>query len=74
MTETAPAVLTAVTELTLTGGVPLRVVGEPKAIEAVLVSAARGSMLELAWLTEADTGQSVGVNPDHVLTIRSGTR
>ena len=71
MTETEPAAVGPVTELTLTGGVRVRVAGEPRQIEAAILSAARGSLLELAWLTEADTGQGVGVNPDHVLMMRA---
>jgi hypothetical protein len=60
-----------VTELTLTGGERLRVEGAPRAIETILLSAARGSIMELAWLTEANTGHEVGVNPDHVMMIRA---
>lgn len=60
-----------VTEVILSGGERLRIEGDSHAVEAVLLSAARGSIMELAWLTEADTGARVGVNPDHVLMIRA---
>lgn len=60
----------AVTELTLTGGERLRVEGTPQTIETVVLSAARGSLMELAWLTEADTGARIGVNPEHVMMLR----
>lgn len=60
-----------VTELVLTGSEHLRVEGSPPAVEAVLISAARGSIMELAWLIEADTGLRVGVNPEHVLMLRA---
>jgi hypothetical protein len=60
----------SVTELVLTGGVRLRVEGDAKAVESVILSAARGSLMELAWMTEADSGQRVGVNPEHVLMLR----
>jgi hypothetical protein len=60
----------SVTEITLTGGERLRIEGAPEDVEAVILSAARGSLLELAWMTEADSGQRVGVNPDHVLMLR----
>jgi hypothetical protein len=60
-----------VTELTLTGGERLRVAGDPHDVEATILSAARGSLMEFAWLTEADSRQPVGVNPDHVLMIRA---
>lgn len=58
------------TELILTGGQQLRVEGDAKRVETAVVSAARGSILELAWLTEAHTRLRVGINPDHVLMIR----
>jgi hypothetical protein len=59
-----------ITELTLTGGERLRVEGDPHDVEAVILSAARGSLMELAWLIEADSRERVGVNPDHLLTLR----
>ncbi len=59
------------TEIVLTGGERLRVEGDAKRAENVIVSAARGSILELAWLTEARTRRRVGLNPDHVLMIRA---
>ena len=59
-----------VTEIVLTGGERLRVQGDLTAVEAVVISAARGSIMELAWLTEAGTGERVGVNPEHVLMLR----
>lgn len=59
-----------ITELTLTGGVRLLVQGEPRTVEAAVLSAARGSLMELAWLVDAATGLPVGVNPEHVLMLR----
>ncbi len=61
----------SVTELVLTGGERLRIQGDPRDVEAAILSAARGSLMELAWLTEADSAQPVGVNPDHVLMLRA---
>jgi hypothetical protein len=60
----------SVIELTLSGGERLRVQGDPQAVEAAILSAARGSIMEFAWMTEADSGQRVGVNPEHVLLLR----
>lgn len=57
-------------EILLSGGERLRVAGDPQAIEAAILSAARGSIMELAWMTEVDSGQRVGVNPEHVLLLR----
>ena len=59
------------TEIVLAGGERVRVAGAIEQAETAIVSAARGSILELAWLTEAGTGRRVGINPDHVLMIRS---
>jgi hypothetical protein len=58
-------------EIVLAGGERVRVAGDAKQAETAIVSAARGSILELAWLTEADTARPVGINPDHVLMIRA---
>ncbi len=59
------------TELVLTGGEHVRVEGDAKRVEGTIVSAARGSILELAWLIESRTHRRVGINPDHVLMIRA---
>jgi hypothetical protein len=42
-------------------------------VEAAILSAARGSIMELAWVTEAHTGERIGINPDHVLMLRNLT-
>lgn len=60
----------SLTELMLVGGERLRVQGDPHDIERAILSAARGSIMELAWMTEADSGERVGVNPDHVILLR----
>jgi hypothetical protein len=59
------------TEIILAGGERVEVSGDAKQAETTIVSAARGSILELAWLTEAHTGRRLGINPDHVLMIRA---
>ncbi len=63
----------SLTEITLAGGDRLRVHGDPREVEKTILAAARGSIMELAWLTEADSGHSVGVNPDYVVTVRAAT-
>ncbi len=60
-----------ITEITIVGGDRLRVQGDAKAVEAQILSAARGSLLEFAWLTDAASGERIGVNPDHVLFLRA---
>jgi hypothetical protein len=61
------------TELILTGGQRLRVEGDLQTVEATVISAARGSIMELAWLIESVTGERVGVNPEHVVMVRAST-
>ena len=60
-----------VSELTLTTGERIRVAGSLREVEAVIVAAARGSIMELAWVVHADSGERVGVNPEHVILLRS---
>jgi hypothetical protein len=63
--------VTPTTEITLSGGERLRVEGDAEQVQALILSAARGSLMELAWMTEAETGARIGVNPDHVLLLRA---
>jgi hypothetical protein len=44
--------------------------GEPETVEASIVGAARGSIMQLAWLTDATSGKPFAVNPEHVVTVR----
>jgi hypothetical protein len=60
----------ATTEITLITGAQYAVQGEPETVEASIVGAARGSIMQLAWLTDATTGKSFAVNPEHVVTLR----
>jgi hypothetical protein len=59
------------TEITVIGGDKYRVEGEAKEIEALILDAARGSLMELAWLTEAETGERLAVNPAHIVLLRT---
>ncbi|MGI9184740.1 MAG: hypothetical protein ACR2GZ_07220 [Solirubrobacteraceae bacterium] len=63
--------MTQLTEITFLGGDRLRVAGDAKEVEKAILSAARGSLMELAWVTEAESGQRLGVNPDHVMLLRA---
>jgi hypothetical protein len=65
--------MTAKAEITMLGGERLRVEEDAKELEAAILAAARGSIMELAWITEAQTGQRIGINPDHVLLLRALT-
>ena len=45
--------------------------GDPLDVEKAIIAAARGSIMQLAWLEEAESGRSLGVNPAHVVSLRS---
>jgi hypothetical protein len=45
--------------------------GEPADVEKAIIAAARGSIMQIAWLEEADGGRTVGVNPAHVVSLRA---
>ena len=59
------------TEITLVGGERHRVHGDAKQVERLILDAARGSLLQFAWLKDAVTGETLGVNPDHVVALRA---
>jgi hypothetical protein len=40
-------------------------------VERIILDAARGSIMQLAWLVEADTGEDLALNPDHVVMLRA---
>ena len=63
----------AMTEITLVDGARHCVEGDVKEVERLILDAARGSILELAWLTDAQTAEPLGVNPGFVMTLRAVT-
>jgi hypothetical protein len=60
---------TALTLVTMTTGERYEVNGTAESIEAAIVGASRGSIMQLAWLTEAGTGRSIAINPLHVVAL-----
>jgi hypothetical protein len=62
---------TSTTEILLVTGERYRVEGDVKNVERMILDAARGSIMQLAWLTEADTRGEVAVNPEHVVALRA---
>lgn len=62
---------TPTTELTVVTGDRYRVAGDAKDIERTIVDAARGSIMELAWMADADTGERIGINPESLVMLRS---
>lgn len=63
--------MTFTTEITVSTGDRYRVAGGVKEVERVILDAARGSIMQLAWLVEAETGEDLAVNPEHVVKLRA---
>ncbi len=62
------------TEITLLTGERHRVRGGAKEVERTILDAARGSIMELAWLIEAETGDDLGLNPKYVVALQAAKR
>jgi hypothetical protein len=62
---------TSTTEILLVTGERYRVGGDVKQVERTILDAARGSIMQLAWLVEADTRDDLAVNPEHVVALRA---
>ena len=65
--------MSALTEITVVGGDRYVVEGEAEDVERLVLAAARGSIMELAWLIEAQTGERIGLNPECVVMLRPVT-
>jgi hypothetical protein len=63
--------MTSTTEIGLVTGGRIRVEGDAKDVERAILDAARGSILELAWMVDSETAESIGVNPEYVVTVRA---
>jgi len=59
-----------ITEITVVGGDRYSVDGDTKAVEAIILDAARGSLMGFAWVVEAETGEQIGLNPEHIVMLR----
>jgi hypothetical protein len=62
---------TGTTEITLVTGERHCVAGNAKDVERTILDAARGSIMQLAWLVDANTGADLAVNPAHVVLLRT---
>ena len=62
---------TRTTEITVLTGDRYRVEGDARDVERIILDAARGSIMQLAWLTEAETGEDLAINPEHVVMLRA---
>jgi hypothetical protein len=63
--------MTSITEITVLNGERFRVAGEAKDVERAILDAARGSIMQFAWLTDAQTGEPVAINPECVVMLRA---
>jgi hypothetical protein len=63
--------MTTTTEITVVTGACYQVAIAPKDVERIILDAARGSIMQLAWLVDAETGQDLAINPDHIVTLRA---
>jgi hypothetical protein len=61
----------SITEITLLGGWRHCVDGQVKEVEQQILSAARGSIMQLAWFTDTQTAEPLAINPEHVMTLRA---
>jgi hypothetical protein len=43
----------------------------PEKVEEAIVGASRGSIMQLAWLSEAGTGRTIAINPLHVVALEA---
>lgn len=61
----------ATTEVVLVAGERYSVEGDVKSVERIILDAARGSIMQLAWFIDAENGGEVAVNPEHVVALRA---
>jgi hypothetical protein len=59
------------TEITVAGGGHYRVQGDASDVERTILAAARGAIMEFAWLIDAETGEPFAVNPASLVTLRA---
>jgi len=57
-------------EIRMVNGEAVRVEGTLNEVEKELSDAARSGSSRIAWLTQEGTDQQIGVNPDHVVSLR----
>ena len=63
--------MNSTTEITIVTGDRYRVEGDAKGVERVILDAARGSIMQFAWLVDAETGEELAVNPGGVVILRA---
>ena len=63
--------VTHTTEITVVTGERYRVEGDLRDVERIILDAARGAIMELAWMADAETGERIGINPECVVVLRA---
>jgi hypothetical protein len=61
----------ALTLIIMATGERYQVDGSAESVEAAIVGASRGSIMQFAWLTETGTGRSIAINPLHVVALET---
>ena len=61
----------ALTLIIMDTGERYQVDGSAESVEAAIVGASRGSIMQFAWLTETGTGRSLAINPLHVVALET---
>lgn len=61
----------AATAVTVVTGRRFEIRGSPETVEAAIVGASRGSIMQLAWFTEAASGRAIALNPNHVVVLEA---
>ena len=72
-TERSLQPATHTTQITVLTGDRYHVEGDAKHVERIILDAARGSIMQLAWLTDAETGEDLAINPKHVVMLRTAS-
>ncbi len=59
--------------MTLITGERHEVQGSLEEVESTILAASRGSVMQLAWLTDRASGAAVGINPARIVSLRAVT-
>jgi hypothetical protein len=63
--------MASITEIAVVTGDRYRVEGDRKDVERLILDAARGSIMQLAWLVDAESGDEIAINPEYVVTLKA---
>jgi hypothetical protein len=58
-------------EITLTTGERCELQESLEVVESTILSASRGSVMQLVWLTERASSAAVGINPACIVSLRA---